>query len=193
MTTILSWDVGIKNLAYCKIKFTNDDYEIVEWNIIKLCEDNEKVNKLQINQLAKKLFNELDKNPNLLNDVNNILIENQPSYKNPKMKTISILLYSYFIIKSKADVNLIAPCRKLSLNKNNTMEELKKGKTKNQIYSLTKKLSKQYCNALITDNDKQILNKSKKKDDLCDAFLQAFRFNFKNIPIKYVNLLNGVS
>ena len=35
---ILSWDVGIKNLAYCMINYRNDNnnIEIIEWDIINL-------------------------------------------------------------------------------------------------------------------------------------------------------------
>ena len=35
--TICSWDVGIKNLAYCVIEKTNV-IKIVDWNIINLVE-----------------------------------------------------------------------------------------------------------------------------------------------------------
>ena len=35
---ILSWDVGIKNLAYCLID-SNDKINIVEWGIINLLEE----------------------------------------------------------------------------------------------------------------------------------------------------------
>ena len=37
---ILSFDVGIKNLAYCLLKSENNYYTIEEWNIINLCNQN---------------------------------------------------------------------------------------------------------------------------------------------------------
>ena len=36
---ILSWDVGIKNLAYCISKYNEGKYEIKEWGIINLLKD----------------------------------------------------------------------------------------------------------------------------------------------------------
>ena len=36
---LLSFDVGIKNLAYCIIELKNDKLEIIDWKIINLCED----------------------------------------------------------------------------------------------------------------------------------------------------------
>lgn len=244
---VLSWDVGIKNLAFCKIIFKeNDDFEIVKWDIINLGEDdhqcafigknniqcNKKAhefkitgnneldskkhhyycgthikkisdsakhkiiksncNKISLNDLAIKLYNELDNNKNIYIDVDQILIENQPTLKNPKMYGLSILLLSYFIINKKTNISMIAPFKKLSLNPEKTASELKKGKSKNEIYSLTKKLGKKYCNALINENDKILLSKSKKQDDLSDCFLQGFRYMYKKIPQKYIDLLNSV-
>merc|ERR1711968_168286 len=36
---ILSFDVGIKNLAYCILSLDNNQYNIYEWGIINLTED----------------------------------------------------------------------------------------------------------------------------------------------------------
>ena len=36
MSTILSFDVGIKNLAYCKLK---NKSEICDWNVINIIDD----------------------------------------------------------------------------------------------------------------------------------------------------------
>lgn len=243
---VLSWDVGIKNLAFCKIKFDEDKFNILKWDIINLGEEEHKCsyidkknkqcdkrandykitgdsdldskqhyyycglhikkisqsgkykenktncNKISLNDLAIKLYSELDKNIDIYNDVEQILIENQPTLKNPKMYGLSILLLSYFIMKDKTNVSMIAPFKKLSLNPEKTAQELKKGKTKNEIYSLTKKLGRKYCSVLINETDRVLLNKSKKQDDLSDCFLQAFRYNYKKIPKNFVDLLNTV-
>jgi len=39
MPKICSWDVGIKNLAYCIINQKENTFEIEKWNIINLMED----------------------------------------------------------------------------------------------------------------------------------------------------------
>ena len=38
---ILSFDVGIKNLAYCYLEIQNNDYSILEWDVINICKDNQ--------------------------------------------------------------------------------------------------------------------------------------------------------
>lgn len=121
-----------------------------------------------------KLLDKLD-----INDIDMILIENQPSMKNPVMKTISILVYSYFILrkldnKYKYEIKLIAPSRKLKVKEEST--EILENTNENKIYKTTKNLSIKYCLELISDKDKEILNKYKKKDDLCDAFLQGYYY-----------------
>ena len=40
---ILSIDVGIKNLAFCMLEYTNNNIKILDWNSINICVDNEKV------------------------------------------------------------------------------------------------------------------------------------------------------
>ena len=36
---ILSFDVGIKNLAYCYLEYDNNTIDIIEWDIIDLCRE----------------------------------------------------------------------------------------------------------------------------------------------------------
>ena len=36
---ILSIDVGMKNLAYCILKVDNNEYKIIDWDVINLCND----------------------------------------------------------------------------------------------------------------------------------------------------------
>ena len=38
MTRLLSFDVGIKNLAYCILDLSQNDLNVVEWNILNLCD-----------------------------------------------------------------------------------------------------------------------------------------------------------
>ena len=41
---VLSFDVGMKNLAYCLFRIENKQYIILDWDIINVC-SNKKVNK----------------------------------------------------------------------------------------------------------------------------------------------------
>lgn len=85
---ILSFDVGIKNLAYCQIDSVTSD--ILDWNIID-CSVNKNDN------VILKLIQELESIPNLL-ESDTILIEKQPSF-NPLMRIISTAIYVYFTIR----------------------------------------------------------------------------------------------
>jgi len=98
---VLSWDVGIYNLSYCILEQNNEDKEdikIIDWDIVNLV-DNEEMKKnrpLLFENIPKKLYEK----PQLL-DVDLVVIENQPSLKNPQMKSIQMILYSYFLILGK--------------------------------------------------------------------------------------------
>ena len=50
--------------------------------------------------MGTRLFNTLDEK-SIFSECENIVIENQPVLKNPTMKSIQIMLYSYFLIKNK--------------------------------------------------------------------------------------------
>ena len=85
---ILSFDVGIKNLAYCQIDSITKD--ILDWYIID-CSVPKNGN------VIVKLIEEMEKIPSLL-DSDVILIEKQPSF-NPQMRIISTAIYVYFTLR----------------------------------------------------------------------------------------------
>ena len=96
---ILSWDVGIYNLSYCIVeKIENETPKIIGWDIVNLV-DNEQMKKNR-NLLFENIPRKLHELPQLL-DVDYVVIENQPSLKNPQMKSIQMILYSYFLILGK--------------------------------------------------------------------------------------------
>ena len=212
----LSFDVGIKNLAYCSL---TDDKKILDWGIINLdknpicqcglqkpcnkpstfiCNDDngdqkyactthskkfKKKKKMNndrdIFNLSKILINELNLKEDFLNhDV--ICIENQPALKNPVMKTVQMILYSYFMIegatKDKAveQVHMINARNKLKVYKGPPVECKYKEKYKRNKY-----LSVEYTKLMILQEDQEFIDlftDSKKKDDLADAYLQGIYF-----------------
>jgi hypothetical protein len=98
------------------------------------------------------------------------------------------------------NVRFVSASNKLKIDEKTTNKILNKNEAKNinntketrEIYNLTKNLGKQYCCALIDNKDKENLNKYKKKDDMCDAFLQGFQYLFNPVPEKYVKMLKNV-
>lgn len=219
---VLSFDVGIKNLAYCLID--SDDKTIDDWGILNVSIDphcshcNSKTGK-QCDKSAKficdsdfllcsshknlKCYKNLkmknipkEKNPilhlgenmvKILNEKKNflevdaVLIENQPALKNPTMKTVQMILYSFFLINGVTNID--SPINNIEMiNARNKLKAYKGPPVKCEIkdkYKKTKFLGIQYCKCMIEENQKidqkyrDQFNESKKQDDLSDAYLQG--------------------
>ena len=212
MKRYLSFDVGIKNLAYCCL----DENKVIEsWGIINLNENpqcdvhlnkrcekqctyevkgNEKVkycctahskrfpkkkklntnhDLLKISQLTVGKLRELD-----LDGVTHVLIENQPALKNPVMKSIQMIIYTFFVMdgimkddSSIETIHMVNARNKLKVYKGPPVECNKKGK-----YAQNKYLSVEYTKEMIKGEENnfiKLFDESKKKDDLADAYLQG--------------------
>lgn len=212
MKGYLSFDVGIKNLAYCKL---DENKVIKSWGIINLNENPEcdvhlkkkcekqssyivmgddkvkycctahskkfpkkkKLNTnhdlMKISQLCVSKLRELD-----LDDVTHVLIENQPALKNPVMKSIQMIIYTFFVMdgimkkdSSIETIHMVNARNKLKVYKGPSIECNKKGK-----YAQNKFLSVEYTKEMIKGEDEcfiKLFSESKKKDDLADAYLQG--------------------
>tara|TARA_B100000902_G_C27314163_1_gene920207 strand:+ start:644 stop:1324 length:681 start_codon:yes stop_codon:yes gene_type:complete len=218
---LVSFDVGIKNLAYCCIH--SEDHSIQDWGIVnisvepvcdhclkngtqcdktatfmnqdmKLCSTHKKNKqysdkkwkkipkcKNSVLEIGKNIVSLLDKIDSLL-DAEHIIIENQPALKNPTMKTVQMILYSYFLIRGVT----VDECSIQNIEMINARNKLKSYKgpvilhpyedTKKNKYKINKYLAVKYCEKMI-ENEKdeyvQYYSSSKKKDDLADAYLQG--------------------
>ena len=212
MTDYLSFDVGIKNLAYCVLC---KDKKIKDWGIINLNENpccdvklkkkcdkqstyevkgdpnvkycctvhskkfskKKKLNTnhdlLKISQLCVSKLRELD-----IKEVGSVLIENQPALKNPVMKSIQMMIYTFFVMdgvmseSSKIEkIHMVNARNKLKVYKGPKIECNKKGK-----YAQNKYLSVEYTKEMIKNEEEcfqELFKESKKKDDLADAYLQG--------------------
>ena len=116
--------------------------------------------------------------------IEEVIIENQPSMKNPKMKAIASTLFDYFVIRGYVDkihqmniqlVRFMCPSNKLKVNEDNTIEVFRANKDKTKKYKLTKALGIQYTKQLLKNDPVQLeyLDLYKKQDDVCDAYLQG--------------------
>lgn len=152
---------------------------------------------LVFDDVKYSLMMELEKRTNLLN-ANYVVIENQPSFKNPRMKSIASTLYDYYLIRGIIDkektksnitqVKFMSPSNKLKIASDGDTKQLVKAKNTDETkaYKLTKSLGIKYCSELIQHLPEtlQHFNSHKKKDDLADSFLQGAYFYTNNIKEK---------
>ncbi|CAH6421688.1 Hypothetical protein KVN_LOCUS418 [uncultured virus] len=152
--------------------------------------------------LAGRLYTELDKINHIFVTVDEIIIENQPSLINPTMKSISTLIYGYFVNKlvqksinkwNLTNVRFYAPSNKLKkvFDEKDKQSKTKKNKeekvvinTSQNVYKMTKTIAVEYCKILLRKKNKvkdlETLSTFKKKDDMADCFLQGYHYLFKD-------------
>lgn len=171
---ILSFDIGIKNLAYCLM---NEHEQIIDWGIRDISANTySKQNKKLIQSLDSIRLSHCDSQ----HRETIVIIERQPGV-NPKMRVISGQLFMYFGLKEYRNqgiskVLFYSPRNKLKLDINTTGIVMKKYSTK---YQERKHLSKVYCRILLRDHNLHwipFFNDSKKQDDLSDSMLQGIAY-----------------
>lgn len=193
MEYILSFDVGVINLAYCLI---DNNQKILLWNVVNISHST-------YEGRCSKLVSELDNIDLNFNNSGNkvpitVIIERQMS-KNRVMMIISGQILMYYTLKKKDNIKkaiYYSPIYKLKCY---TFEEgdepLKEIRAKPNSYAYRKNLSKQHCERMIKRNQSEEMiefyKKLKaKKDDASDAFLQAVAYQtFKQKPNKNVDKL----
>ncbi len=188
---VLSFDVGVKNLAYCLL---DSNQKIIRWNIVDISHSS-------YQGRCSKLISELD-NINLdIEEPITVIIERQMS-KNRTMMIISGQILMYYTLKKKENAKTpmgsAAPTGRCVVNikkviyyspkhklKCYTFEEgdepLKKIRAKPNTYAYRKNLSKQHCERMINRNQSKEMiefykNLKAKKDDASDAYLQAVAY-----------------
>lgn len=158
---ILSFDVGIKNLAFCLTTIDNEHVKFDKWNCVEIPTDIKKIIK-HLNDLFDSDIDNLDV----------VLIEKQPN-KNPKMKCVEIVLTTYFNMKECKKVIVYSAKHKLGKDLGRQV----KGK---HNYRERKKLSIVKCSLFLKEyqmeSELELFTKSKKKDDLSDCFLQMLSY-----------------
>jgi len=126
-----------------------------------------------------KMVETLKEKDNFL-EVDLVVIENQPALKNPTMKSIQMILYTYFLVEGVTNTNSSIESIEL-INARNKLKAYTGPIVPCDIkdkYKRTKFLGIQYCLSMIVESEQadQWLNlytTSKKKDDLADAYLQG--------------------
>ena len=166
------------------VKFVCDGFQVcVAHKKLKSYSDKKfkKISKKQNPMLGqgKCIVEKLQKKDIFL-DVDLVVIENQPALKNPTMKSIQMMIYSYFLINGVCSDNSNITSIEM-INARNKLKAYTGPKIDCDIkdkYKRTKFLGIEYCKHMIQESkqDEQWLDlftQSKKKDDLADAYLQG--------------------
>lgn len=173
MKRIIAFDVGIKNLAYCDMNFDDQEETINRLESLSLTGDAK-----HLDLLARSLFDTLQHQfpPDLRFDL--VMIENQPVKINPVMKSIQMMIYSFFVMRHDK-VKLVAASNKtkmLNLLEADTVQNITEQLTLSSKYANTKRMSILIADHLLAKADSAVHAKfkaSKKKDDLADAYLMC--------------------
>lgn len=190
--TVMSFDIGIKNLAVCVLTMAPDQTKVHLWRVISVVSKNEAVPVLEL--LYPKLFKVLDDLMDECNSVHNIpvidyaLVENQPVHKNPTMKSVQMMIYSYFALRGyQGDcVNNVAICSATSKLKGHNLE-LPPLPPNVKGYQRLKQTAVQYCKGYC-QFDKALMAtilSYTKQDDICDSLLQAMSWVRRHFPDRY--------
>ena len=195
MSKYLSFDIGIKNLAYCLLEVDDSteyrNIKILEWGVMDLAQG-QKVKELDLMTIHSRMIDALYSCDflNSNSDINTAILENQPCLMNPTMKSVQILLFASLWMRKEDGVIDIGKMAMFSAR--NKLEaydgpeiDFSHIKTK---YTRTKKLSIAYTKYMLVESEqshemKELFENSKKKDDLADAYLQGLTYIKKKVKL----------
>ena len=150
-----------------KIDMANAVYDFIQTNVFQLVSKTTvKASQVDLITIGKNMMDKF----NILLDgheIDYVLIENQISPIANRMKTLQGMITQYFIMKHVPRIEFISAANKLKyfVNKKTTYDERKK---------LGIEITKNILQKNIFKNQwMEILDKSKKKDDLADSLLQG--------------------
>jgi hypothetical protein len=197
MTTILSFDVGIFNLAFTNVTVneiteTTENKEkalntvINDWGILSL-KSRDDPKKMDLNVLSRNLIVLLNEKFGDV-DFQTVLIENQPCMKNPTMKSIQMILYTFFVMHSylegkTIDIKFVSASNKLKVKHKADVSHI----TTKAKYMQNKKYVVEYARNYLQLSKElnlkwiDLFEKEKKKDDWADAYCQALHFIENNM------------
>jgi hypothetical protein len=188
MVRILAIDVGIKNMSYCLLETGGKPVEsrprIVQWKNISVLSPSMNCKTTSLDCITESMLLKLGDHFDSDCIVDTVVIENQPATKNQTMKSVSMVIYTYFHMLrlqygQVEQVRFSPATNKLKCKKRfkAPFSSLPQ-KTYAQRKSLAVRLTKGYLEEWFDTNtntlkDLEWFDAQKKKDDLSDAFLLA--------------------
>ena len=197
--TFIAFDVGIKHLSFIEAT-TQDavnsmllDLDIKRWDIldISVTKEGYTISTKEFTLLSENMLRILKERFDPL-QYDTVVIENQPVLKNPIMKSLQIVLYTYFAyskvdttISNKPRIKFVNASNKLKPNAIISKEDIERVQLSipkaATAYANRKKLgvaltSHVLQKGVVVQNSSKWLAElqvSRKKDDLADAFLMV--------------------
>lgn len=186
--------------GWCNTHFDDEYRALLKKKTKKISQNS---NKISLLSLGSSMYQKLDQIPELLM-VDEVLVENQPTLINPTMKSVSAMLFSYFLMRGIHEkertgskiktVNFCSPANKITVGGQEVDTKLEEA-AENKVYKLTKSLGIKFCKALIADNViwLNMIESHKKQDDMADAFLQGIVRTFgSTLPDHYATKIKNV-
>lgn len=168
MPAVLSFDVGIRNLAYCLVEGEPRSPRVLKWDLLDVQAKDLEAMSSKLVGVLHELFAE--------DDISQVLIENQPVMKNPTMKSVQMIIYSFFICSRELGMSSIGRVGLVPASCKNKFCEKVLAEDPDEspaCYARNKRRAVQATRKLIPEAWRAYFEAHKKKDDLADAFLQA--------------------
>ena len=228
MNRVLSFDIGTKNLAFCDIEILNNEHNNKEtgdkrvifdffenakekqekllcvhaWDVCDISSPGKHDIHVVVQTILKFLEECFD---NSLSFLSAVVIENQPVMKNPIMKSIQMVIFTYFHMMKKMrfpdlQIHLVSAANKTKVTRLFSREKADALISQTSIeakntkgYKFNKILAQHLTRTLlpfffvpkvnVEENETRenknwdtFYNSHKKRDDLADAFLQGLHF-----------------
>lgn len=195
---VVSFDIGVKNLACCVLELDRDPTargaaaagagperaRVLFWTVFSLAAEKERIP--SVNELSGRLFAVLDELVLGLERVagvatlDMVLLENQPSRLNGAMKSLQMMIYSYFQLRRHWEgralaVQMVSAGQKTQGHDCAIATPESRGYKPKKGYALNKWNAVQIAHSYVAGDDAlaRRFAAHRKKDDLADALCQA--------------------
>lgn len=165
---VITFDIGIKNFAFCYAHVNPDkSITILKWDCVSLVDKDAIVKKKGISELTDALLEFLVEAFSDV-DFDYVFVENQPATMNGLMKSMSMVVYTFFKMRAIGQVLFINATNKLKCEKNPGKAPGKL--TYNDRKKLAIRMTREYLQERAPDR-LEWFNTLKKADDYSDTFL----------------------
>lgn len=182
-TVYLSFDIGIRNFAYCLVSIEGQNVNLLQWENIDILEENGVMvtssKKIPMHKIRPLLVKTLEKRRSAWSRVDRILMEQQIGHsRNAKFEGMVCM---WLHLQLQKPIQTVSPRQKLMVHFVNNLWT----KDKNvdaQAYKLRKEYTVNLVTSWVQTQDPTLratFMDAAKKDDLADVLVQAIAVHIK--------------